>query len=251
VCADEISLRVQMIAVRSPLSRIVAAAAALVLGCASGLAACGGDSQQEPAKTASKEAVPASLRTAESASEDIIDLALQHDRAGVVARAKVLKAVADGPAATALRRSGAPAAEIVEFQRRAAVVARVAADAPLLDVALASNATFELVPAFFGRYDDPVPATVLKLDYLDFAAKLRSLQGDRRALEAAVRSLERTWGHLRPHVVGAGGHKVAPQFDAHVDAMRALAANRRPAKTQEEAQHGLDLVDEVESVYSG
>jgi hypothetical protein len=238
-----------MIGVRSPLSSIVAAVA-LVLGCANGLAACGGDSQ-EPVKTASKEPVPASLRTAESASEDIIDLALQHDRAGVVARAKVLTAVADGPAATALRRSGAPAAEIVEFQRRAAAVARVAADAPLLDVALASNAAFELVPAFFARYDDPVPATVLKLDYLDFAAKLRSLQGDGRALAAAVSSLERTWGLMRTHVVAAGGEKVAPLFDAHVAAMRALVANRQPARTQKEAQHGLDLVDRVESVYSG
>jgi hypothetical protein len=238
-----------MIAVRSPVSSIFATAA-LVLGCASGLAACGGDSQ-EPASTASKEPIPASLRTAESASEDIIDLALQHDRAGVVARAKVLKAVADGPAATTLRTSGAPAAEIVEFQRRAGLVARVAADAPLLRVALASNAAFELVPAFFARYDDPVPAAVLKLDYLDFAAKLRSLQGDVPALAAAVGSLERTWGHLRPDVVAAGGEKVAPLFDEHVAAMRALVANRRPAKTQEEAQHGLDLVDKVESVYSG
>ena len=223
---------------------------ALVLGCASGLAACGGESQ-ESVTTTGKKPVPASLRTAESASEDIIDLALQHDRVGVVARAKVLKAVADGPAASALRTSGVPAPQIVEFQRRAAVVARVAAEAPLLDVALASNASFELVPGFFARYDDPVPATVLKLDYLDFAAKLRSLQGDTRALGAAVSSLERTWGRLRPDVVAAGGEKVAPLFDAHVDAMRALVANRRPAQTQKEAQHGLDLVDEVESVYSG
>jgi hypothetical protein len=238
-----------MSSVRSPLSFILATAA-LVLGCASGLAACGGDSR-ESATTASREPVPASLRTAESASEDIIDLALQHDRAGVVARAKVLNAVAGGPAATALRTSGAPAAEIVEFQRRAAAVARVAADAPLLDVALASNAAFELVPAFFARYDDPVPATVLKLDYLDFAAKLRSLHGDGRALAAAVGSLERTWGQLRPDVVAAGGEKVAPRFDAHVAAMRALVANRQPAQTQKEAQHGLDLVDKVESVYSG
>ena len=237
-----------MIALRSPRSRILAAV--LLLGCASGPAACGGDSQ-EVAKPAGKRPVPASLRTAESASEDIIDLALQHQRAGVVARAKVLKAVADGPAATALRRSGAPAAEILEFQRRAAAVARMAGHAALLDVALASNAAFELVPAFFARYDNPVPATVLKLDYLDFAAKLRSLQGDGRALAAAVSSLERTWGHLRPHVVAAGGEKVAPLFDEHVAAMRALVANRRPAKTQKEAQHGLDLVDEVESVYSG
>jgi hypothetical protein len=33
-------------------------------------------------------------------------------------------------------------------------------------------------------------------------------------------------------------------------AMRKLVANREPAKTQREAQHGLDLVDELEHVYS-
>jgi hypothetical protein len=225
------------------------AAGVLVLGCASGLASCGGDSQ-DAGETVSKGPIPPSLRTAESASEDIIDLALQDKRGAVVARAKVLKAVADGPAARALRRSGAPAREIVEFQRRAAVVSQVAGDAPLLDVALASNATFELVPAFFARYENPVPATVTRLDYLDFAAKLQSLKGDRRALAAAVRSLERTWRRLRPQLVAAGGERVAPAFDKHVDAMRALAANHQPPRTQREAQHGLDLVDRLEHVYS-
>jgi hypothetical protein len=234
------------------LSRVsfILATAVLALGCASGVAACGGDSQ-ESATTAGKDPVPASLRTAESASEDIIDLALQHKRGGVVARAKVLKAVADGPAARALHTSGAPAADIVEFQRRAAVVSRVATDAPFINVALASNAAFELVPAFFERYDSPVPATVIRLDYLNFAAKLQSLKGDGRALEAAVRSLERTWGRLRPSVVAARGERVARAFDKHVRAMRALVANREPAKTQREAQHGLDLVDALEHVYSG
>jgi hypothetical protein len=229
---------------------LVLVAAALVLGSTGGLAACGGDSKK-PMVTARKAPIPASLRTAESASEDIIDLALQHKRVAVVARAKVLKAVADGPAARALRRSGAPAAEIVEFQHRAAVVARMAAGAPLLDVALASDAAFELVPAFFERYRDRVPATVTTLDYLDFTAKLQSLKANARALEAAVGVLERTWGRLRPHVVAAGGERVVPKFDAHVRAMRKLVANRRPARTQREAQRGLDLVDELERVYIG
>jgi hypothetical protein len=251
VCADEGWRERTMSDVRSSLRRVlVNGALVLVLGCASGLAACGGESK-EPADTASKGPIPASIRTAESASEDIIDLALQRRRSAVVSRAKVLKAVADGPAARALRMAGAPAARIAEFQRRAAVVARLAADAPLLDVALASNAAFELVPGFFARYDSPVPAAVMQLDYLDFAAKLQSLKGDDRALGAAVRALERTWGRLREDVVAAGGGKAARRFDGHVEAMRALAANRRPATTQREAQHGLDLVDELEAVYSG
>jgi hypothetical protein len=248
VCADEAWPVRTVIAVR-PLSWILAAAV-LVPSCASGLAACGGDSQ-EPRKAASKDPIPASLRTVESASEDIIDLALGGDRAGVIAKAKVLRAVADGSAASTLRAAGAPAAEIVEFQRRAAAVARASTRAPLLDVALASNAAFGMVPAFFARYDDPVPADVTTLDHLDFAAKLQSLKGDGGALAAAVRSLKRTWGRLRPSLVAAGGAKVAVAFDEHVDAMRALVANRQPAKTEREAQHGLDLVDELESVYSG
>lgn len=230
---------------------LILAGAVSALGCAGGLTACGGDSESSASHAAAKRPIPAALRTAESASEDIIDLALQGKRAQVVARARTLRAAADGPAATALRKTDAPAAEIAEFQRRAARVARLAARAKLLDVALASNAAFRLVPGFFERYDDPVPATVTTLDYLDFEAKLRSLKGDRRALRAAVSSLGATWSGLRPQFVAAGGEEVAPKFDRHVAAMRGLAANRQPARTQREAQHGLDLVDELERAYSG
>jgi hypothetical protein len=226
-------------------------AAVLAVGCAGGLAACGSDSKDAARQPAAKEPIPAALRTTESASEDIVDLALQGRRSQVVARAKALKTAADGPAAKALRESGAPEGEIAELQRRAATVARLAGHAKLLDVALASNAAFELVPGFFARYDDRVPATVTRLDYLDFTAKLQSLKGDRRALAAAVSSLDTTWRGLRPQFVAAGGGKVAPAFDEHVAAMRGLAANRRPARTQREAQHGLDLVDELEHVYAG
>lgn len=229
----------------------VLAAAALALACASAFAACGSDQKDSKTTAASRNPIPPALRSAESASEDIIDLALDKQRAEVVSKAKALKAVADGPAASALRRVGAPAGEIAAFQRRAATVARLAADAPLLDVALASNAAFELVPGFFERYDNPVPATVIRLDYLDFAAKLRSLKGETRVLRTLVSSLDATWRGLRPQFVAAGGARVAPAFDEHVAAMRKLVANREPARTQREAQHGLDLVDELEHVYAG
>lgn len=223
----------------------ILAAATLAVGCA----ACGGDPGRSET-TASKNPIPASLRTVESASEDIIDLALQNKRAAVLAKAKTLNAAADGPAATALRKAGTPAPEIAEFQRRAAVVTRTAADAPLLDVALAANAAFELVPGFFERYDNPVPATVIKLDYLDFAAKLQSLKDNKRELRSLVNSLDATWTGLRSRFVAAGGGSVTPAFDKHVAAMHNLVANRQPARTQREAQHGLDLVDELEHVYS-
>src|ERR1700752_1404748 len=57
-------------------------------------------SEQQTTTEASKQLpVPASMRTVESASEDIIDLALAGKRQEVVQKAKRLDAAARGPAA--------------------------------------------------------------------------------------------------------------------------------------------------------
>src|SRR6185503_15518263 len=96
--------------------------------------------------------IPASLRTVESASEDTIDLALARKRTQVVAKAKALRAAADGPAADDLREADVPAKAIKEFQTRARAVDRLAAKADFVKVALASNRVFAMVPDFFARY---------------------------------------------------------------------------------------------------
>jgi hypothetical protein len=192
--------------------------------------------------------IPRALRTAESAAEDTIDLALAGTRAKVVAKANALKAVAAGPAEAALLRAGVSDGRIAEFRARADEVAKLAPNAELLRVAMASNRAFGLMPEFFALYDSPIPAAVTELDHLDFEAKLQAKAGAAAALRSAVTGLDRTWSKLRPDVVSAGGARVAETFDAHVKRMQRLAAAGDPAAVRE-AQHGLDLVDELEAVY--
>lgn len=207
------------------------------------------DSRTVPAGAARHGPIPRALRTAESASEDTIDLALAGKRAKVVAKSHALKAVADGPADAALRAAGVSDRQIAEFRSRADEVAKLAPRADLLRVALASNRAFGLMPEFFALYDSPVPAAVTALDHFDFEAKLQAKAGAPAALRSAVTGLDRTWLRLRPDVVRSGGARVATRFDAHIKRMERLAAAGNPAAVKE-AQHGLDLVDELEAVYN-
>jgi len=112
--------------------------------------------------------IPPALRTAESAAEDTIDLALAGRRRRVIAKARALRAVADGPAGPALRAAGVSEAQIAEFRTRAQEVARLAPTAGLLRVALASNRAFALVAGFFAHFESRIPAQVSALDHLDF-----------------------------------------------------------------------------------
>jgi hypothetical protein len=241
-------------------ARILAAAASIVGVLAGG---CGGSDEQGAASTttaarttapnaapaaARRGPIPRALRAAESDAEDTIDLALAGRRARVVAKARALKAVADGPARSVLGAAGVTDAEIAEFRARADEVAALAPRAPLLRVAIASNRAFGLIPNFFAHYDSPIPPQVTALDHLDFEAKLQARAGDAAALRSAVNGLGRMWARLRPGVVAAGGRRVAARFDAHVARMGRLAADGGPAAARE-AQHGLDLVDEIEAVY--
>lgn len=253
--------------------RLAAAAAVLVLLPASGFIAGCGDATEGPEPStagstepseppaprstqpsagggATKAAVPASLRSAESAAEDLIDEALAGSRDHVVATADELATVASGPLQSALRTAGIAPAEISSFRRRALEVKRLAPRAPLIDVALAANHAFELIPDFFARFDVDAPADVTRLDYLDFEAKLQSKAGNAAALGSAVRRLGGVWTRVRPKVVRAGGTKAAADYDAHVRAMIGLAGNANAARTQQEAQHGLDLVDAIERVFA-
>ena len=252
-------------------SRRLAPAALAILPTLALIAGCGGESDSESAEpsapattqatspqtttrstvgSAGKGPVPASLRSAESAAEDLIDEALAGGRAQVIANANELAAVASGSLRSALRGAGVAPAEVDDFQRRANAVKRLAPAAPLIDVALASNHAFELLPDFFGRFKVDVPVDVTRLDYLDFEAKLESKAGDAAKLGSAVRGLGGVWTRLRPVIVRAGGAKAAADYDAHLKAMAGLSNNARAGATQQEAQHGLDLVDDIERVFA-
>jgi hypothetical protein len=199
------------------------------------------------AGTGAVAAVPAVLRSTESAAEDLVDHALGRDRAELVATAGSLKAAASG-AAPALRRARVPATLVIDLRRRAARAAKLAPRAPFLDVALAANAVSELMPDLYARFRDPVPPGILRLDYLDREAQLRSLARQPEKVAAAVAKLERTWAPLRRRIIAAGGAREVAAYQRHVAAMKRLDP-RAAKRVQTEAENGLALVDELEQVF--
>jgi hypothetical protein len=212
--------------------------------------ALGASAQTGAADTGRAEPVPGALVEIESAAEDTVDLALSGDRAGLVASAARLRALASGAGAEGLLDAGVPRSAVAELGRRATRVARVAHGGTLVRAALAANAVSGLMPGLYARFRDPVPPDVFRLDYLDREAQLRSLAGNRNAVVEAVGSLVATWAHVQPKVLRAGGSAQAAAYRAHVGAMRRLA---RPAgkRLVDEAVRGLALVDELERVFTG
>ena len=214
-------------------------------------AGCGGADKDKPR---AKSKIPHSLRIVESGAENTTDFVLAGERAKAVRSANALDGAAQGQAAKDLADAGVPAAQIDELKTRSAALAKIVARGKPIVVALAANRAFELVPDFYTAYSDRVPAQVTRLDYLDFEAKLRALAGDRGRVADAVSGLRVAWKELRKKVrrAGAGGSAAKDHFDAHVRAMRDLVdAVASTARIAREAQHGLDLVDEIENVYTG
>ena len=192
--------------------------------------------------------VPSSLKAVESSAEDLVDFALSGDRRETAATAAKLTALAKGPAAATLRRSGVASAKIVELELTANRVARLAPHGSFVRVALAANAVSGLMPGLYAHFQDRVPPSVLALDYFDREAQLRSLARERKQVGVAVKRLASTWVRLRPKVVLAGGAASAAAYDKHVAAMKRLVHGAL-TNLREEAVHGLALVDQLEQVF--
>jgi hypothetical protein len=193
--------------------------------------------------------VPKSLTRAETAAEDVIGYLEQAQPAKSKSEARVLKTLAHGDAAKALRKAGVSRGQIAKFQQRADRTAQLSrSGASALKVSQAANSVSQLMPGFYSRYHDPVPAAVLKLDYLDRQVQLDARAGDNAKLRTAIAQLEATWKALRPQLVKAGGSSVARSYDKHVVALKGGGA---ASAVQTEAAHGLDVVDKMEAVFLG
>jgi hypothetical protein len=250
--------------------RLLAIVAAIgLIGACATASGCGGDSssdggskastssnesssessKQTKAPPAAREPVPASLGAVESGAEDTIDFAAQGDRARVVATTRKLERVAAGRAARDLRKAGVPEEQLAALRARAQVVAAIAPRAKLIRVSLGANQVSALMPDLYARYTDPVPPAVLRLDYLDREAELRSLVGDQASVRVAVAALRATWASLRRELIDAGGRRVAAAFARHVAAMRRLARGSDAEALRAQAAIGLELVDRLEQVF--
>jgi hypothetical protein len=191
--------------------------------------------------------VPAGLTAAESNAEDIVDAALAHNRSDVISIAAALKAGAAEQAGP-LRTDGVPAALVSELERRAGRVAALARSAPYVEVLLAANAVSQLMPSLYAQFAGRVPPAIQALDYLDREAEFRSLAGEPEQVTAAVKELGRTWAHVRPKVLAAGGAGEAAAYGRHVAAMKRLDPAAGP-RIRAEATRGLELVDRLEGVF--
>jgi len=225
-------------------------AAVVALGVA--LAVFGAACSRSGEKDAGQKSIPRSLSKAESAAEDSIDLILAGKRDKAVRAAGTLDHLAQGDLAKDLD-GVASKEELGELQARAAELARIAPSGEPIAVALAANHAFELIAQLFGKFQSDVPGSVLVLDYLDFEAKLRGLAHDIDQFRATVTRLSATWGDLaKTFPSGDKASAVRGRFDAHVAGMNSLAAAGTDFDGMaHEAQHGLDLVDEIEEVYAG
>ncbi len=190
--------------------------------------------------------------SAESAAEDSIDLILAGKRDKAVKSAATLDDLAQRDLARDLEGI-ASKEELGELQARASELAKIAPTGEPIEVALAANHAFELVAQLFGKFQSAVPGTVLVLDYLDFEAKLRALAHEIDPVRATVTRLSTTWSELlKTYPSGDKASAARGRFEAHVAAMTTLAtAGTDFDGLAKEAQHGLDLVDELEEVYAG
>jgi hypothetical protein len=193
--------------------------------------------------------VPASLTALESSAEDIVDVALAHDRARVIVMGGTLTSSAGGATMRELVKAGTTPAEIGALRARVALVARLSHSGPFTSIALAANAVSGVVAGLYAHFADRVPVAVRRLDYLDREAQLRSLAGQRAAVQPVVARLAATWKPLRPAVVQHGGGTVAAAYARHVAAMGRLAQKSGGA-FRSEAVNGLNIVDELETVFS-
>jgi hypothetical protein len=217
--------------------------------CAAALLVALGLPTTSSAAAGTRPPVPSSLTALESNAEDLVDVALAHDRPRVIAMAGTLASNSGGVASKALAGAGATPAQISALRTRAAVVTRLSHGGPFTSIALAANAVSAVVTELYAHFSDSVPVAVRRLDYLDREAQLRSLAGQRKAVPPVVARLAATWKPLRQSVIGHGGGTVAAAYARHVTAMGRLASTPGGA-FRSEAVNGLNIVDELETVFS-
>lgn len=223
-----------------------AAAVALAIALAAGATACGSDGGDG----AGGRSIPKSLRRAESAAEDSIDPVLANKRAETIRRTVALDQLAQGELAEDLEGI-ATKEELGELQGRAAELARIAPEGEPIEVALAANRALEPIARVFGRFASDVPNAVMMLGYYEFEAKLRALAGQLDGVRSAVDRLSSTWTELvKTFPAGEEPAATRSPSEAHAGAMTSLvAAGTDFDGMAREAEHGLDLVDELKAVY--
>ncbi|MCA9493680.1 MAG: hypothetical protein KC621_27295, partial [Myxococcales bacterium] len=148
---------------------------------------------------------------------------------------------------------GAAAADLDAMDAAVSALSDAAGAATLDDVSLArvANAVSGPMDELFALYDDPVPASILALDYGGREVSLDAMDGAVEAAGADIDQLDAVWATVRDQVLTAGGDAEAADYDASLTRQHELVSAGDAAGLLTESNAGLELVDALEGVFGG
>ncbi len=202
------------------------------------------------AANASFHAIPAALSAVEGAAEDGYDKGLAGDFAAAMAAATTVhdQWTTYRPQAT---RDGAQAAWLNGMDGAVAGFKTAAsAGTDKVAVARAANAISAWMDKFYGLYSNPVPAEVIRLDYLGREVVLDAMSNDFVAATQHDTQIATAWRQVRPKVVAAGGTQEATDTDAVKVALGTASQAKDGPTTIAKANVLLELVDSLERVFA-
>ena len=235
-------------------SRIIAILAAL-LAIAFTIAACTfqpiAPSRQSSVGTVAKISlgkIPNTLSTIEADAEDIIDFAPQGDWT------RIPKDIAEMQSAWQLylpQASQAAAPQALQAAMNTALQ-QLQTAAQAQDAAAtmqAANDVSAAVVELFALYDSAIPADIGRLDVLGRQILLDVAQGDWAKAEQSLAQTAAVWQRVRPSALAQQGDKVVAAYDASLSAQAAWLKTKDREKLIDEANTGLEIVDELEGIY--
>ena len=120
-----------------------------------------------------------------------------------------------------------------------------------LALARAANAVSAHIADLYAPYHPAIPAPVETLDYLGREVALDAMAHDPTSASAHLKTLLATWAPLRARVVSRHGKGTAKAFDHALEAMSAALTAKDPGRLLRAANHTLEVVDRVETVFRG
>ncbi len=194
--------------------------------------------------------VPSDLLDIESGAEDTFESVLKDDASAVDAG---LVKIQDGFAAYRGHAvgDGAPQAIVDRLELVISELADARAEAQTgLALARITNKVSAPIPRLFAGYTDPVPPTVLVLDYVGRELMLDAKQRTSSQATADLERAVKTWDTLRPIVVAKGGAPAAAKLDTTLADLRAALDAGDFTALEAAAVTELDDVDTIEGVFA-
>jgi hypothetical protein len=115
----------------------------------------------------------------------------------------------------------------------------------------AANAVSGPMDELFALYDDPVPASILALDYGGREVSIDAMEEGMGDAMEDIGELETVWASVKADVLDAGGDAEAADYDSSLATQRDLAEQGDAAGLLSESNNGLEIVDALEGVFGG